>query len=442
MPTNTPSLNPISYSLEDGLRLRQSPRPEINSFQLEVLKRHLLHAQRVPFYQQMFESTAFDPNSLNRLSELASLPLTNRHQIDSNPELFGLGKSLSYSDIAMTSGTMGNPVIVPYTDNDLKRLGYNEMIGFYSAGIQKGDKVLLTVTMDRCFIAGLAYYLGLNQLGAAAIRSGPGQPARQWKIIDGLQPAAIVGVPSFLLRLAQWGSKEGYRVSNSPIRKLITIGEPIRKRDNSLTLLGERLEEAWGAKIYSSYGATELETAFVECDQSCGGHIHPELMIVEIVDDEGRLLQPGQSGEIVVTPLSVEGFPLVRFRTGDVARLHTSPCECGWNTPRLGSIEGRLAQRLKVKGTTLYPEAIFQTLQEIAGTAESYIEIRSTFDLSDEITVYVGFSDNQPDEQKIIDRLQASLRIRPTVIAQAREEIISVINQEGGRKHKLIFDFR
>lgn len=414
----------------------------IESHQLELLKQHLRHCQAVPFYKQRFEETALNPDTFNQLSNLADLPLTSRHDIDDNPEMFSLGNALNYADISLTSGTTGNPVIVPYTDNDLKRLGFNEMIGFYSAGIRKGDTVLLTVTLDRCFIAGLAYYLGLVQLGAAAIRSGPGQPEKQWKLIHQLQPSAIVGVPSFLLKLAEWGAKAGNTANRSPVQKLITIGEPIRKHDNSLTLLGKKLEKAWGAGIYSSYGATELETAFGECEQSCGGHVHPELMIVEIIDDAGQVVQAGQAGEIVVTPLGVEGFPLVRFRTGDIARLHSSPCKCGWNTPRLGPIEGRLAQRLKVKGTTLYPEAIFQTLQEIPGITESYVEVRSTFDLSDEITVYVGDDGHLPDTQMIVEKLQAHLRIRPNVIIKPRLEILSVITRNGGRKPKKFFDLR
>jgi len=435
-------LNDNPYSLEKALQLRQS-RPEIiTSFQLDRLKSHLRQAQTVPYYRQIFESAQFEPESITGLDDLAKLPFTSRHDIDQYPQLFGTQDNSSTSDISMTSGTTGSPVIVPYTDNDLLRLGFNEMIGFYGAGIRKGDKVLLTVTIDRCFIAGLAYYLGLLQLGASAIRSGPGQPERQWKIISTLKPSAIVGVPSFLLHLARWGEKEGYDVKNSSIQKLVTIGEPVRKHDNSITPLGEQLEESWNAPIFSSYGATELETAFVECNKFCGGHIHPELMIAEIIDDEGKPVPPCERGEIVVTPLGVEGFPLVRFRTGDVARLYTDPCQCGWNTPRLGSIEGRLAQRLKVKGTTLYPETIFQTLQEIPETAEAYVEVRSRFDLSDEITIHVGHAGSPPDLQAIIDKLQASLRIRPAVIIKPREEILSVMTHGGGRKPQKFFDLR
>ncbi len=430
------------YNLEDALRLRTASSQEIAAHQLPLLQDHLRRCRHVPFYQHQFSRIGFEPDSLTSIEQLSNLPLTNREDIDDNPEDFSNPSSHRFSDISLTSGTTGNPVVVPYTSNDLERLSFNEMLAFYSAGIRESDTVLLTVTIDRCFVAGLAYYLGLVKLGAAAIRSGPGQIEKQWQLIERLRPTAIVGVPTFLLKLAQFGIRQGYAKSNTSVRKLIAIGEPIRNHTGSLTMLGQQLEDAWKAKIYSSYGATELETAFGECEESNGGHVHPELMIVEIIDENGKLVQARELGEVVVTPLGVEGFPLIRFRTGDIARLHTEPCSCGWNSPRLGPIEGRQAQRLKMKGTTLYPEAIFQALQEIPQVAESYIEVRSTFDLSDEITIYIGSRGDNLDEKSISNKLQAHLRIRPNIQIQPIDSVLAVMTKDGGRKPKRFFDLR
>ncbi len=428
------------YSLEEAIKLRTASPQTIESFQTDRLKYHLRHCLQVPFYKQLYAKIDFNPETLSSLQELSRLPVTRRNHIDDNPELFGCSGFPVLSDIAITSGTTGNPVVVPYTMDDLDRLAFNEMMAFYSAGIRQGDTVLLTVTLDRCFIAGLAYYLGVVRLGAAAIRSGPGQIEKQWQLIEKLKPNSIVGVPTFLLKLAQFGKQAGFH--NRTVRKLITIGEPIRDKDGRLTILGEQLEETWKAKIYSSYGATEVETAFGECELSNGGHVHPELMIVEIIDDNGTPVEPGEAGEVVVTPLGVKGFPLVRFCTGDMARLHSDPCDCGWNSPRLGAIEGRLAQRLKVRGTTLYPEAIFQALQQLPDVAESYIKVRSTFDLSDEITVHVAVGDHRLDEQTISDKLQSHLRIRPNIIIEPLDSIIAAITSDDGRKPKKFFDLR
>ena len=430
------------FSLHEALQLREAATSVVDNYQTELLRKHLQQAARVPYYQNIFRQTGCSPDNIHSIRDMTGLPLTNRQDIDREPALFGLGEAVTCADIALTSGTTGEPVVVPYTARDLERLAFNEAMAFYGAGIRKGDKVLLTVTLDRCFIAGLAYYSGLVRLGATAIRSGPGQPARQWYLIRKLHPKALVGVPSFLLNLASWGNKNGINVKDYGVKSLVTIGEPVRKPNYTLTPLGQQLEEAWGAELYSSYAATEFETAFCECSASRGGHVHPELMIVEIVDDNGHVLPDGQPGEVVVTPLGVEGFPLVRFRTGDIARLDSAPCSCGWQTKRLGPIEGRLLQRLKYKGTTLYPEMIFHALQEIHAVQAAYIEVRADSDLSDKITVVVGGDEHRINKQTVEDTLQACLRVRPKIVIKKQEDVLAVMGRDGGRKLKKFFDFR
>lgn len=429
------------YSLTSGISLRECGKTEREAAQLELLRRHLELAGTSEFYREKFQQVGLVPSQLRSLAELHKLPLTERADLNRGHGCFFPAADLTATDLALTSGTTGNAVTVPYTSNDLERLAYNEMIAFFRIGIKPGQRVLLCVTLDRCFIAGLAYYTGLVRLGATAIRSGAGSPSRQWELIRTLNPSVIVGVPTFLWQLAQWGLEHGLDPTRAGIETLVTIGEPIRKADLTLTPLGEMLEKGWGAKTYGSYGATELETAFVECPATAGGHVHPELMLVEIIDETGTPVPDGQPGEVVVTPLGVEGLPLVRFRTGDVARLYPEPCSCGWQTPRLGPIEGRLAQRLKCRGTTLYPENIFQAIDEIPGIAAYYVEARAHFSLADEITVVVG-GDEAVEPAAIQERLQAKLRVKPEVIKRSPAEVVAVIEKGSGRKMKRFFDFR
>lgn len=434
-----PTTNP--YSLKNGLLLRSGQPAEREAAQLRMLHRHLELAGSSDFYRERFSRAGIVPGALRSLAEIRHIPLTDRADLNRGWASFFPAGDLTPTDLALTSGTTGDAVTVPYTNNDLERLAYNEMMAFFSIGIKPGERVLLCVTLDRCFIAGLAYYSGLTRLGATAIRSGAGSPSRQWELIRRLKPAAIVGVPSFLWQLAQWGKENGIEPARAGIKTLVTIGEPIRKADLTLTALGELLQKTWGATAYASYGATELETAFGECTAAAGGHVHPELMIAEVVDDAGNPVTDGEPGEVVVTPLGVEGLPLVRFRTGDVARLHREPCSCGWQTPRLGPIEGRLAQRLKCRGTTLYPESIFQAIDEIPGITASYVEARAHFSLSDEIRVVVG-GDNGIDPATIQELLQARLRVKPEVIRRSTDEVVAVIKEGSGRKMKRFFDFR
>ncbi len=437
----TMPVNHLTYSIEDGLLLRQSDTHHIRETQLKLLRRHLCHAQQTPHYAQLFNKINLDPQTIACVEDIRQIPLTSRGDIEGKTHQFS-PSGISIRDISHTSGTTGNPVIVPYTTHDLQRLAYNEAMAFYSAGVRNTDTILLTVTLDRCFIAGLAYYTGATLLGATAIRSGPGQPAQQWQLIKKLQPTVLLGVPSFLLSLARWGKNNGFDSTATGIRAIVTIGEPVRSPDFSHTTLGRLLHKSWNAPIFSSYGATEVETAFGDCTNECGSHVHPELMLLEIIDEHGNIQPDGEPGEVVVTPLGVEGFPLVRFQTGDIARKHTSSCQCGWNTERLGPIEGRISQRLKYKGTTLYPEMILQALQEIPGSEDSYIEVRETFDLADDITVVIGSDEDSFDLKHFQDILQARLRVRPKIEKKTVEEVVLKTGKGKLRKPTRFFDHR
>ena len=427
----------------EALELRCLSLEAIEKTQLTFFRKHLIHAAQIPFYRERLKDIEMSQDVDVDLNEfLQSLPLTSRVDLDQYHDQFGLTDFKPIHDVALTSGTTGDSVVVPYTESDLDRLAFNEAISFYSAGVRKNTKVLLTVTLDRCFIAGLAYYSGVTFLGGTAIRSGPGQPARQWEVINRLQPDVIVGVPTFLLELGRWGQKNNINVAGSSVKTIITIGEPARKPDFAPTPVGREIENMWQAGIYSSYGATEFETAFGECSAGHGGHVHPELMIAEIIDDNGNNVPDGESGEVVVTPLGVEGFPLVRFRTGDIARMYSTPCSCGWNTKRLGPIEGRLAQRLKYRGTTIYPESIFHVLQDLDSVTGSYVEVRNTADGADDVIVVVGSDDERLDKKDIESLLQARLRVIPVVQVKTSKEVVETMTVEDGRKPKKFFDFR
>ncbi len=426
-------------SLNTALAWRTASPADLAGRQLALLRTHVRQAMRSPFYGQKLSILGIDPEGISHINDLSALPLTSRTDLNGASHLFQAVPDDDIVDLSLTSGTTGSPVQVPYTRNDLTRLAFNEAIAFWGAGVRPQDRFLVCVTLDRCFIAGLAYYSGMVELGATAIRSGPGQPARQWQLIKQLRPAGLIGVPSFLLQVAKWGQEHGYSPRDMGIRSLITIGEPIRRADFSLTALGEELTRAWKAPIRVSYGATELETGISECLQGQGGHVHPDLTLVEIIDEQGHVLPDGEPGELVVTPLGVEGFPLIRFRTGDISRLYRKPCTCGWQTPRIGPIEGRLAQRLKVRGTTIYPDIIFQTLQGIPAIAAAYIEVRAAYDLSDEVKVVVG-SQHSLEPGEIEALLQAQLRVKLNVVSEDLETVQKTM--AGGHKPKKFFDLR
>lgn len=413
---------------------------KIREVQEGLFRKHMDYlAARSPYYRRTLRG--FDVENAT-LDKLGSLPFTDKSAFEKyNDDLLAAPKS-DIRDIVLSSGTTGRPTRIMYTENDLKRLAYNEEISFTGCGLASGDVVLLTCTMDRCFIAGLAYFLGIRALGAAAIRNGLSSFASHLEIIQRMDPTAIVGVPSFLHKLGVFMQSMGIDPGKTAVNKLICIGEPIRDRNLSLLKMGQYLEDVWGAKVYSTYASSETVTTFCECTAQKGGHLHPELAIVEIIDDEGVALPPGETGEVVVTTLSVEGMPLLRFKTGDVSFLTCEQCECGRYSARLGPILGRKKQMIKFRGTTLYPQAVYAVMDEIPGISEYFVTVSSDFDLSDLLRVYVSVTDGSCSPDSIMDRLQARLRVRPEVIVSSEEDIKRHVLTGNSRKINRFIDRR
>jgi phenylacetate-CoA ligase len=415
---------------------------ETRTVQEGLLSRHLEYvASRSPFYRALFREHGIDVSRIT-MDSLTAIPLTDKSVLGEQNENFLAVPMSQIVDIVLSSGTTGRSTRVMYTEHDLRRLAYNEEISFASCGLNSDDVVLLTCTIDRCFIAGLAYFSGIRSLGAAAIRNGLNSVESHLEIILRLKPTAIVGVPTFLLKLGQFLKTEGIDPASTGVKKLVCIGESIRDRKLALLKVGEKLEQLWGARIYSTYASSETITSFCECTAQQGGHLHPDLAVVEIVDDAGNLLPPGETGEVVVTPLAIEGMPLVRFKTGDVSFLLDEPCRCGRNSPRLGPILGRKNQMIKLRGTTLYPNAISAVLDSVPGVSDYYITASTDHDLSDVVKIFVAIENSSCSAEMIMDKLQAHLRVRPEVIITSEEQIRNQLYSGNPRKLIRLVDER
>ncbi len=423
-------------------KLEFSKPGEIRKVQEGLLQQHVLYcADSSPYYRALFKKQGIDSRNVS-LDAIARLPLTDKTALGQhNDEFLAVPKS-RIVDIVLSSGTTGRPTSMMYTESDLRRLAYNEEISFISCGLTREDVVLLTCTIDRCFIAGLAYFSGVRSLGAAAIRNGLSSVESHLDMIQRLHPTAVVGVPSFLLKLGRFVQSQNMDPRTLGVKRLVCIGEPIRDRNLAFLKLGENLEEVWGAKIYSTYASSETITSFCECTAQQGGHLHPDLAVVEIVNDKGEVLPVGETGEVVVTPLQIEGMPLLRFRTGDVSFLIEAPCSCGRFSPRLGPLLGRKKQMIKFRGTTLYPNSIYAVLDSFPAISEYYVTATSDYDLSDMVKVHVAIKDASCTTQMIMDSLQARLRVRPEVSAASEDEIRSHVYAGNSRKPVRFFDKR
>jgi phenylacetate-CoA ligase len=297
--------------------------------------------------------------------------------------------------------------------------------------------------MDRCFVAGLAYQMGLRQLGAAVIRSGANTLTSQCDLIRQLSPTVLVGVPTFLRKLGRFLGENGLDPAATSVRSLVGIGEPLRDADLSPLPLAVDLENLWGAPAYSTYASSEAVTTFCECTSRRGGHLNPELAIVEIVDAAGRRLPGGEHGEVVLTPLQCEGMPLVRFRTGDTSFLIEEPCSCGRITPRLGPILGRQSQMIKTKGTTVYPLSVLAALDSMPGISEYCVVVTSEDRLSDHLTVHAAVSPGHGcSAESIAEHLQSRLRVKTSVVIKTEAEIAREVFAPESRKANRFLDRR
>jgi len=422
--------------------LEFAPAEVVCASQAERFRRHLdWCARNSPYYRRLFKGAGINPGAIS-LATLGELPLTDKTDFARHNEEFLAVVPDKIVDIVLSSGTTGKPTRIMYTERDLRRLAYNEQVSFAGCGITAADVALLTCTMDRCFIAGLAYFLGIRALGAAAIRNGHGTLASHLEIIRMIKPTVLVGVPSFLRKLAVYLHDHGLDPAQTSVRKLVCIGEPVRGSDMGMLKLGNDLQALWKADVYSTYASSECISSFCECTAQCGGHLHPDLAIVEILDDTGRPVAPGQPGEVVLTPLDIEGMPLLRFRTGDVSFLMTEPCACGRTSPRLGPILGRKQQMMKVRGTTLYPQAVFAALDEIPDLGDYYLEIIGRENLSDELVIHLGARPGQPSPEWLRERLQACLRVTPSIVIDPEDKVRQHLYSPESRKPVRVWDRR
>lgn len=416
----------------------------IKKLQEEKLQELLAYLnQNSPFYKVLFAKNNIDVSTIIKLEDLKKIPPTTKEDLQQHNDDFlcvGRDKIIEYSS---TSGTLGSPVTVVLTENDLNRLAYNEYSSFTCADGLPTDIYQLMLTLDRQFMAGMAYYSGIRKIGAGIIRLGPGVPSLQWETIMRLKPTAIVAVPSFIVKLIQFAKEHHIDINKTSIKKAICIGENIRNTDFSLNILGKKITEAWDIKLYSTYASTEMQTAFTECGEGKGGHLQPELLIIELLDENNEQVAPGQPGEVTITTLGVEGMPLLRYKTGDICLHFDSKCACGKTSLRLSSIVGRKKQMIKFKGTTLYPPALFDLLNEMEEVKDFVAEVYSNDIGMDEVLLYIlPINYSEDCDHKIRAYLQARLRVSPSVKYISAEEMQKMQFPESVRKPVKFIDKR
>jgi phenylacetate-CoA ligase len=252
-----------------------------------------------------------------------------------------------------------------------------------------------------------------------------------------------VAVPSFILKLIQYATDHQIDLTGTSVKKAICIGENIRQPDFSFNVLGQKISSAWNLQLFSTYASTEMQTAFTECEAGRGGHLQPDLVFVELLDEKDQPVQKGEVGEVTISNFGVEGMPLLRYKTGDLCMAMEDPCICGRHSLRLSPVIGRKKQMIKFKGTTLFAPAIFDLLSGMEDINDFVAEVFSNEIGTDEVLLHllpVRYSEES--DHRIRAYLQAKLRVTPQIRYLNTEEMQKLQFPGTGRKAVKFIDRR
>jgi phenylacetate-CoA ligase len=326
-----------------------------------------------PFYRNKLAQAGWKPGTLVDVTDFAKLPFTTKEELR---DLYPLGLQAvpdrEVVRIHSSSGTTGKPVIIPYTQNDVAQWAELFARCYAMAGVTETDRVQITPGYG-LWTAGIGFQAGVERLGAMAIPMGPGNTEKQLQMMVDLQSTVLCSTSSYALLLAEEIQKRG-------ILDQIKLRIGILGSERWGEKMRARIETELGIESFDIYGLTEIygPGIGIDCHYHQGMHYWSDVLYFEIIDPvTGAVLPEGQLGELVITTLTKEGAPLVRYRTRDLTRIISGVCPCGSCYPRIDRILGRSDDMIKIKGVNIYPGQIEDLLKETPGASSEY-QIRLT----------------------------------------------------------------
>jgi phenylacetate-CoA ligase len=397
-----------------------APREELEQLQSERLRETVRHAyENVPFYREAFDEAGVHPDDVDGIDDITELPTTTKEDFrDEYPDgLFAVDHE-AVRRIHASSGTTGKPKIVAYTEGDLDVWRECMARTLYAAGVRPGDTVQNAYGYG-LFTGGLGFHDGIEELGAGVIPTGGGNTQRQLDMLRDLDSDAICCTPSYCLYLAEAAEERGIDVTQLPVSRAVIGAEPFTDP------MREEIETELGVKAIDIYGLSEIvgPGVSVECDEVQEGlHVWEDHFYPEIVDpDTGEPLPEGEEGELVLTNLTSEALPAIRYRTGDITSLTYDTCDCGRTTVRMGNVTGRVDDLLIVRGVNVYPSQIEEVVVDIGEMTGHYrIDLYregnlDTMEITAERHVDAGRS-NAELEALVADRLRDVLEVDPDAV--------------------------
>ena len=347
------------------------PREALEAIQLRRLQALLERVYNlVPFYRQKYDAAGIKPGDIKTLKDLQRLPFTTKQDLRDNYP-FGMFAVPMEQVVRIhaSSGTTGKPTVVGYTNRDIQT--WSELIArtLSAAGVGRGD-IVHNAYGYGLFTGGLGFHYGIERLGASVIPVSGGNTKRQIMLLQDFGPTVITCTPSFSLHLYDVAKDMGVDFASLKLRVGICGAEPWSEA------MRAEIEKKLGIDVLDVYGLSEImgPGVSIECLEAKSGlHMFEDHFLPEIIDPNSMASLPyGQTGELVITTLTKEAFPVIRYRTRDISSLHPEPCKCGRTMVRMGRIQGRTDDMLIIRGVNVFPSQIEAVLMEIQGVEPHY----------------------------------------------------------------------
>ncbi|WP_075859394.1 phenylacetate--CoA ligase family protein [Carboxydothermus pertinax] len=397
-------------------------RKDLEELQLYRLKAQVKRAyEKVPFYREKLEKSGIYPEKIKTLKDVRYLPVTTKDDLRDNYP-FGLFAEPKKNLVRLhaSSGTTGRPTVVGYTRGDLEV--WAEVVAriVTMAGVTAEDTAQIAFGYG-LFTGAFGLHYGLEKVGALVVPISVGNSRRQIQLMRDFGTTALICTPSYSLHLAEIARELGIEPRSLGLKWGLFGSEPWTEE-----MRGE-IEKQWGIIATDNYGLSEVIGPGVsgECQERQGLHINEDHFLVEVVDPVTlEPKEPGEEGELIITPLTKEALPLLRYRTRDISKINPEPCRCGRTTARMQRIKGRTDDMLIIRGVNVFPSQIESVLMEIEGTAPHYQLIISKRGYLDELEVQVEieekfftgkFSDLERLTRTIEERLASTLQITAKV---------------------------
>lgn len=368
----------------------------------------------VPFYRKKLEAAGVAPSDIKTLGDIAKLPFTSKDDLrETYPYGLLAVPQADIVEIHMSSGTTGIPVVDAYTKRDMDDWAEGMARTLSGAGATRSD-VVQNAYGYGLFTGGLGAHYGAMRIGATIIPISSGNTQKQLMLMRDFKSTIFTCTPSYALYMAEQAAEMGIDPRGLGLRAGCFGAEPWSEN------MRKQIEKAWGIKAYDIYGLTEITGPGVsfECDAQYGMHVNEDLWYPEIIDPAtGKVLPDGEKGELVITTITKEGTPLIRYRTRDITFIIKEPCSCGRTTRRIHRLFGRTDDLLIIRGVNVFPSQIEHALIEIQGVDPNYLIIvdRSAQTHLDEAELHVEvnpaeFSDETKDMEALRSRIESTMK--------------------------------